>query len=45
MEAAHFLTKMLPRVSTEMSVHSFAYNLQHMTQIFGLWTPLRVIGA
>ena len=45
MEAAHFLTKMLPRVSTEMSLHSFAYNLQRTIQIIGLWTPLGVIGA
>jgi len=35
MGATHFLTKTLPRVSTEMSLHVFAYNLKRMMSIFG----------
>ena len=35
MGATHFLTKTLPRVSTEMSLHVLAYNLKRMMQIFG----------
>jgi hypothetical protein len=36
MGATHFLTKTLPRVSTEMSLHVLAYNLKRMMQIFGV---------
>jgi hypothetical protein len=35
MGATHFLTKTLPRVSTEMSLHVLAYNLKRTMQIFG----------
>lgn len=35
MGASHFLTKTLPRVRTEMSLHVLAYNLKRMLQIFG----------
>jgi hypothetical protein len=35
MVATHFLTRTLPRVSTEMSLHVLAYNLKRMMQIFG----------
>ena len=35
MGATHFLTKTLPRVSTEMSLHVLAYNLKRMMQILG----------
>jgi hypothetical protein len=35
MGATHFLTKTLPRVSTEMSLHVLAYNLKRAMQIFG----------
>jgi len=35
MGATHFLTRTLPRVSTEMSLHVLAYNLKRMMQIFG----------
>ena len=31
----HFLTKTLPRVKTEMSLHVLAYNLKRMMQMFG----------
>jgi hypothetical protein len=33
MGATHFLTKTLPRVSTEMSLHVLAYNLKRAMQI------------
>jgi transposase len=39
MGSTHFLTKTLPRVSTEMSLHVLAYNLKRVMQIFGV-TPL-----
>jgi Transposase DDE domain len=39
MGATHFLTKTLPRVSTEMSLHVLAYNLKRVMKIFGV-TPL-----
>ena len=35
MGATHFLTKTLPRVSTEMNLHVLAYNLKRTMQIFG----------
>jgi hypothetical protein len=35
MGATHFLTRTLPRVSTEMSLHVLAYNLKRMMQILG----------
>jgi transposase len=35
MGATHFLTKTIPRVSTEMSLHVLAYNLKRAMQIFG----------
>jgi transposase len=36
MGATHFLTKTLPRVSTEMSLHVLAYNLKRMMKIQGI---------
>jgi hypothetical protein len=39
MGSTHFLTKRLPRVSTEMSLHVLAYNLKRVIQIMGA-TPL-----
>ena len=35
MGSAHFLTKTLKRVSTEMSLHVLAYNLKRVMQILG----------
>jgi transposase len=35
MGATHFLTKRLPRVSTEMSLHVLAYNLKRVMHIVG----------
>jgi transposase len=36
MGATHFLTKTLPRVSTEMSLHVLAYNLKRAMQVIGI---------
>jgi transposase len=36
MGATHFLTKTLPKVKTEISLHVLAYNLKRMIQIFGV---------
>ena len=36
MGATHFLTKTLPRVSTEMSLHVLAYNLKRAIRILGI---------
>jgi hypothetical protein len=35
MGATHFLTRTLPNVSTEMSLHVLAYNLTRAVSIFG----------
>ena len=43
MGAVHFLTKTLPRVSTEMSLHVLAYNLKRVMQILGIGVMLRVL--
>jgi transposase len=40
MGATHSLTKTLPCVSTEMSLHVLAYNLKRAMQIVGI-VPLR----
>ncbi|MFT5220421.1 MAG: hypothetical protein ACI87H_002563, partial [Gammaproteobacteria bacterium] len=42
MGATHFLTKRLPNVSTEMSLHVLAYNLRRMMSILG---PVNLIAA
>jgi len=36
MGATHFLTKTLPRVSTEMSLHVLAYNLKRAMRVIGI---------
>ncbi|MDH3317257.1 MAG: IS1182 family transposase [Gammaproteobacteria bacterium] len=43
MGATHFLTRTLPRVSTEMSLHVLAYNLKRMMQIFGVKPLMRAM--
>jgi hypothetical protein len=43
MGATHFLTKTLPRVSTEMSLHVLAYNLKRMMQILGAIPLMRAM--
>lgn len=45
MGSTHFLTKTLPRVSTEMSLHVLAYNLKRMMSIFGIVGLLEAIRA
>ena len=45
MGATHFLTKTLPRVSTEMSLHVLAYNLKRMMQILGAKPLMRAMAA
>ena len=45
MGATHFLTKTLPRVSTEMSLHVLAYNLKRMMSIFGIAGLIEAIRA
>jgi hypothetical protein len=35
MGSTHFLTRRLPNVSTEMSLHVLAYNLRRMMSILG----------
>ena len=45
MGATHFLTKTLPRVSTEMSLHVLAYNIKRAMQIFGAAPLMRAMRA
>jgi transposase len=45
MGATHFLTKTMPRVSTEMSLHVLAYNLKRVMQILGIAPLMKAIGA
>lgn len=41
----HFLTKTLPKVSTEMSLHILAYNLKRVMNILGTRTLIEAIKA
>ena len=43
MGATHFLTKTLPRVSTEMSLNILAYNLKRALRILEMQTLLGVV--
>jgi transposase len=45
MGSAHFLTKTLEKVRTEMSLHVLAYNIKRMIQIFGVRPLLEAIRA
>src|SRR5947199_277592 len=45
MGATHFLTKRLPRVSTEMSLHVLAYNLKRVMQIIGIRPLMQAMRA
>jgi transposase len=45
MGSAHFLTKTLEKVRTEMSLHVLAYNMKRMIQIFGVGPLLEAIRA
>ena len=43
MGATHFLTKTLPRVSTEMSLHVLAYNMKRVMNLLGVGTLLEAM--
>jgi transposase len=43
MGATHFLTKTLPRVSTEMSLHVLAYNFKRLMRILGAREVIRAV--
>ncbi len=45
MGATHFLTKTLPKVRTEMSLHVLAYNLKRAMKILGTRTLIQAIRA
>jgi hypothetical protein len=45
MGSTHFLTKRLPRVSTEMSLHVLAYNLKRVMQIMGIVPLMQAMRA
>jgi len=45
MGATHFLTKTMPRVSTEMSLHVLAYNLKRAMQILGIAPLMKAIST
>ena len=45
MGATHFLTRTLPKVKTEMSLHVLAYNLKRAIKILGTRPLMQAIGA
>jgi transposase len=45
MGATHFLTKSIPRVSTEMSLHVLAYNLKRAMQVVGIAPLMQAMRA
>ena len=45
MGSTHFLTKTLPRVGTEMSLHVLAYNLKRAMQIVGILPIMQAMRA
>jgi hypothetical protein len=45
MGATHLLTRTLPRVSTEMSLHVLAYNLKRAMQIIGIVPLMQAMGV
>ena len=45
MGSTHFLTRTLPRVSTEMSLHVLAYNMKRLLQIFGTRPLMQMMRA
>ena len=45
MGSAHFLTKTLEKVRTEMSLHILAYNIKRIIQIFGVRPLVEAIRA
>jgi len=45
MGSTHSLTRTLPRVSTEMSLHVLAYNLKRVMNLLGVDALIRAIRA
>ena len=45
MGSTHFLTKTLPRVSTEMSLHVLAYNMKRVMKILGQQQMMKMVMA
>ena len=45
MGATHFLTKTLPKVRTEMSLHVLAYNIKRLMQILGTARAIEAMRA
>jgi hypothetical protein len=45
MGSAHFLTKTLEKVRTEMSLHVLAYNMKRLIQMFGVRPLIDAIRA
>jgi transposase len=45
MGATHFLTRTIPRVSTEMSLHILAYNLKRAMQVVGIAPLMKAMSA
>jgi len=45
MGATHFLTKTLPRVSAEMSLHVLAYKLKRVMRIIGIKPLMQAMQA
>ncbi|EIZ77332.1 hypothetical protein WSK_4118 [Novosphingobium sp. Rr 2-17] len=45
MGSPHFLTKTMPRVSTEMALHVLAYNLTRVLTIMGSKAILKAIAS
>ncbi len=45
MGSSHFLTRTLPKVRTEMSLHVLAYNMKRMMTIFGVKPLLQAMRA
>lgn len=43
MGSAHFLTRRLPNVATEMSLHALAYNLKRVMSVLGIAKTLKAM--
>lgn len=43
MGTTHFLTRRLPNVSTEMSLHVLAYNLKRVMQVLGIAKTMKAM--
>jgi hypothetical protein len=43
MDATHFLTRSIERVSTEMSLHVLAYNMQRVIKLVGSETLMKAM--